>query len=273
MGTYVVGDIHGCYKQWMELKSRIESEDSNAKLILVGDIIDRGPDSLKMIKWAMENITESGKYQMIIGNHEEEKIGWWDDNIKAYTRSNQLDSTDTYNYNNIFLDASYDRYSFNDVFKDEPNAGILVNKVIEWFRSLHYYKDINVNNQRFIIAHANIPSTIIKSDTTLKTELSKQEKDFIVWDRDIIGFDLIPDTILIHGHTPTISDYSFHDYNEFLEKRGKIYHTHNRYNIDCGAVFSTRYRYANLAALRLDDLKEFYLRTPCGGNSIDANEG
>ena len=77
MGTYVVGDIHGCYDQWIELKNRIESQDEAAVFILVGDIVDRGPKVMEMIRWAMENVTEDGKYQMICGNHEREKVEWY----------------------------------------------------------------------------------------------------------------------------------------------------------------------------------------------------
>ena len=39
MATYVVGDIHGCYDEWIALKDRIEGRDKQAKFILVGDIM------------------------------------------------------------------------------------------------------------------------------------------------------------------------------------------------------------------------------------------
>ena len=39
MGTYVIGDVHGCYTQFMELLERIEKRDSDARFILTGDII------------------------------------------------------------------------------------------------------------------------------------------------------------------------------------------------------------------------------------------
>lgn len=46
--VWVVSDIHGCY-QWLidELKRRHFNPDTDL-LISVGDIIDRGPDSVKM---------------------------------------------------------------------------------------------------------------------------------------------------------------------------------------------------------------------------------
>ena len=71
MGTYVVGDIHGCFGSWIKLKNKIEKQDSVARFILIGDIVDRGPEVCKMITWARKHITTDGKYQMILGNHEQ----------------------------------------------------------------------------------------------------------------------------------------------------------------------------------------------------------
>ena len=38
MGTYVVGDIHGCLSQWLAFKEKIEKRDEDARFILVGDL-------------------------------------------------------------------------------------------------------------------------------------------------------------------------------------------------------------------------------------------
>lgn len=70
MGSYAVGDIHGCFDEWIEFKNKIEYLDKSARFILVGDIVDRGPKENDMIGWALKNITKTGKYRMIIGNHE-----------------------------------------------------------------------------------------------------------------------------------------------------------------------------------------------------------
>lgn len=76
MGTYIVGDIHGCFDLWISLKQQIEEHDSDTKFILVGDIVDRGPQVKEMIDWAMQNISIGGKYQMVRGNQEDLKIQW-----------------------------------------------------------------------------------------------------------------------------------------------------------------------------------------------------
>jgi serine/threonine protein phosphatase 1 len=59
---YIIGDVHGCYKTLMAL---IKQLPKNAKLIFVGDLIDRGPDSAKVLEFVKE-----GGYPCIMGNHE-----------------------------------------------------------------------------------------------------------------------------------------------------------------------------------------------------------
>ena len=76
MGTYVIGDLHGCYQQWIDFKDHIEEIDIDAKFILIGDILDRGPSVRRLLGWCRLNISANGKYQMIMGNHEYEQINW-----------------------------------------------------------------------------------------------------------------------------------------------------------------------------------------------------
>jgi len=47
MNHYIIGDVHGEYDTLMRLVSKIPSE---AKLIFVGDLIDRGSQSVEGIR-------------------------------------------------------------------------------------------------------------------------------------------------------------------------------------------------------------------------------
>lgn len=254
MSHYVVGDIHGCFDEWIEFKDRIEKIDKEAKFILVGDIIDRGQKTFEMLQWAMRNINDNGKYQMIIGNHEFEKIDWLDKACKKYIKTLENDDISEHIPKQV-----YDRYGFEKVFI-ENNRGIKsIIEAIDWFRTLPIYKDIKINNQRFIIVHANLTKRALQfNKDTISNKLSYNTKLRMVWDRDIDGFNLIKDTILVHGHTPTIINDAFPSWQEAVTK-GKIVKTYNRYNVDCGIVYKEKREYANLAALRLEDLSEIYL--------------
>ena len=73
---FAISDIHGCYDLFMEKLKLIEPEleDANNKLILLGDYIDRGPDSCRCLEKAYSLQQKYGKEQVIVlrGNHEPE---------------------------------------------------------------------------------------------------------------------------------------------------------------------------------------------------------
>ena len=49
VNAYVVGDLHGCYEELMKELDRINFDKSRDILICVGDLIDRGKSSEKII--------------------------------------------------------------------------------------------------------------------------------------------------------------------------------------------------------------------------------
>ncbi len=67
MPTYAIGDLQGCYQPFQQLLDQINFDSTNDKLWLVGDIVNRGPDSLaalRFIKQAGDAVT------MVLGNHD-----------------------------------------------------------------------------------------------------------------------------------------------------------------------------------------------------------
>ncbi len=66
--TFVVGDIHGCMTSLKLMEEFIGFEKSDT-IILLGDYIDRGPDSMGVLDWC---IAAKERFNLItlIGNHE-----------------------------------------------------------------------------------------------------------------------------------------------------------------------------------------------------------
>ncbi len=62
--TIAIGDVHGCADEFEELLNALEL-DPEDRIIQVGDLINRGPDSHRVIELAREY-----KVEAIIGNHE-----------------------------------------------------------------------------------------------------------------------------------------------------------------------------------------------------------
>ena len=63
---FLVGDIHGCFFEFLDLLSAVNYDRTKHRLILLGDIINRGPHSWEMLKWV-----KSHNVEIIQGNHEE----------------------------------------------------------------------------------------------------------------------------------------------------------------------------------------------------------
>src|SRR5262249_11388894 len=66
MSTYVIGDIHGCYLTLQRLLDKIEFSP-NDRLWLVGDLGNRGPRSLDVLRWARK-LRE--QVVAVLGNHD-----------------------------------------------------------------------------------------------------------------------------------------------------------------------------------------------------------
>ena len=49
MATYCISDIHGYYDKFIALINLIEFDPAADRLYILGDIIDRGPQSAEML--------------------------------------------------------------------------------------------------------------------------------------------------------------------------------------------------------------------------------
>src|SRR5436305_2007703 len=68
MATYAIGDVHGCFDTFKRLLSRIGYSSRQDRLWLVGDLVNRGPRSLAVLRWAAEQ--ESDRLVAVLGNHD-----------------------------------------------------------------------------------------------------------------------------------------------------------------------------------------------------------
>lgn len=67
MTTWVIGDIHGCWLTLELLLERIGWQPGRDELWLVGDLVNRGPSSLEVLRWASENRDD---IKVVLGNHD-----------------------------------------------------------------------------------------------------------------------------------------------------------------------------------------------------------
>lgn len=63
---YAIGDVQGCRSQ---LEQLIKKLPKDGKIICVGDLVNRGPDSLGTLR-LLKGLQEAGRAECILGNHD-----------------------------------------------------------------------------------------------------------------------------------------------------------------------------------------------------------
>ena len=182
--AFVVSDIHGCYDPFKKL---LEYWDQSMKLVILGDLIDRGGASKQVVQEVMK-LKETYKDQLVVlkGNHEDMFLRFL---------QNPVQMGDIYFFNGgraTVKDFIGERFimhrSCNDLAdlvqeraKDEVN----------FIRSLPLYKEFG----EVLFVHAGI-------DPNLPDWRDTSEECF-VWTRDMKNHNNNTGKVIVYGHTPT----------------------------------------------------------------------
>ncbi len=67
MPTYVIGDIQGCLDGLLALLKKINFRSDRDRLWLTGDLVNRGGQSLEMLRWSVAN---KDNLVAVLGNHD-----------------------------------------------------------------------------------------------------------------------------------------------------------------------------------------------------------
>lgn len=216
---YVMSDLHGMYDKFIEMLDKINFSE-NDELYILGDIFDRGKDSIKILEyiWSKNNIF------LIKGNHEHifEKCYEDESNIPLW-----------------FHNGGRTTY-LNLEMKDKEFI----------YKTYNYIKNLPLimNIDEYILVHAGLYIPDNYKELTINEIINLQTEEDLLWNRELINNDkYIEGYTIILGHTPTIG---INNSPNIITKKGKIL-------IDCGAVFE-QYD-GKLSCLCLEDKTEYYV--------------
>ncbi len=67
MAIYVMGDLHSCFDQFKALLQKMQFNPAQDQLYLVGDLINRGPQSAKIMRYLLAH---EAAIKPVLGNHD-----------------------------------------------------------------------------------------------------------------------------------------------------------------------------------------------------------
>lgn len=215
--TYVIGDIHGCYDEYKELLKKINFSE-NDELYVLGDAMDRGPDSIKVLLDLMQrpNVT------YILGNHDHMMLSALESlNVEITEESIENLNEDTLIKYEEWLQegGSTTAKQFLNLSKEKRAD------VIDYLENASLYETIEYNGILYVLVHAGI------GEFDPEKELEEYDAYTFMWDRTDYYRQYFPtDKIkLVTGHTPTPLIRE--------DRKPLVYSEYGHIALDCGCVF------------------------------------
>jgi serine/threonine protein phosphatase 1 len=236
--VYAIGDIHGRRDLFDQLVQAIEDDDrkrGNAQttIILLGDLVDRGPDSSGVIA-AARNLQARRDTRIIFGNHEEMFLQSLEsmDMLRHFLRFGGRETILSYPIDHAVFDTLTVEQAQDAMRAVIPRADV---------EFLQGFEDrIEIGDYLFV--HAGIRPGVPMSDQNVR-DLRWIREPFLS-NGDEHGW------CVVHGHTIT-------DVPEIRP---------NRIGIDTGAYMSGR-----LTALGLEGTKRWFIETGFANDGADHN--
>lgn len=239
---YVIGDIHGRLDLYRALIAAIEQDDADkggasTTVVLLGDLVDRGPDSRGVIELSMR-WAKARRVRFLAGNHEEMFL-------QAFEDTSRLRHFVKHGGRETILSYGIPVAAYNDLSLAELLAELPRLVPPEHRAFLQSFEDYVVAGD-YAFVHAGIDPG---------KPLEEQDRQSLLWIRERFLSHSAPHShVVVHGHT--IFD--------------EVDDCGNRIGIDTGA-----YRTGRLTALVLEGDRRRYIAAVERGDStvVEHSEG
>lgn len=232
---YAVADIHGCYREFLELLEKINFSDDDEMYIL-GDMMDKGPDPIKLV----QDLMMRPNVYPILGNHDYAALTVlrkFNTEITEENAESHLSSEDMMNYVYWLQDGgSTTSDQFTKLSLEDRE------EVLEYLEECSIYEEVTVGGRDYVLVHADLYGFHTEKGLD---EYSLPDLILHIADYEKTYYD---DKFLITGHTPT---FKIREDGEPL-----VYEKNNHIAIDCGCIYGCK-----LAAYCLDEHKAYYVES------------
>lgn len=240
---FVVGDLHGCYDDLINLLRYVKFNPKKDRLFSTGDLIDRGPKPFESI-----SLLNKDWFYPVLGNHEDIFLS----KIKM-VENNRAQNFSTQELELLQKSSVYEEYIYNLPLAYEIEH-LIHNKVYIVHAEIlpeHIIPELQTDSEEYIKEYGKVLDAMNKFDFSTQIEkffnshqaeqqLNYSLKQKLIWSRKIISN-------FYNEHKKNIGkgDFSFLEDHKF-EQKIKIFCGHNivpfpmkigqQYYIDTGAA-------------------------------------
>ena len=225
---WVIPDIHGCYKTFQVLIEQQINPSKHDEIYFLGDYIDRGPGSKKVIDHIMKLQKEEYNIRLLMGNHEDYLLRAYEEEMNR----KKVFGFKTKNYIKREWEQLGGRKTMESFgIKSLKN---IPEKYIKWLKKLEYY--IKLDNA--VLVHAGL---------NFKNSDPFTDKRAMLWLRDYrVKPEMINNRLVIHGHVPVSLEFIYSSLKN--SSYGFI-------DLDNGTYIDRREGFGNLVALELNSME------------------
>lgn len=177
-----MGDTHGCAVTLRVMLAELRAlYGENLRIIITGDIIDRGPDAFgcwrAVHEWGCEVVLGNHEWMMLEAEKSPEAFNLWMYNGAQTT------------LHSISLWAQ----------KLNTMPSVLLEHLRHWARTLPLYVEISLGEEKLLVSHAGVARHFARNwQEAFKHPLDHE--DSVVWNREELA--QLPGIIQVVGHTP-----------------------------------------------------------------------
>ena len=210
---YVISDIHGCKKEYLDLLEKINFFEKD-HLYILGDSVDRGEEPIELLRYIMKqkNVT------YLLGNH--------DYNFCAFIKELGLNLD---NYENDGMKWAFKFWQL-DGGRSTTDGFLALSEeerkeVYDFLENAKVYEEIEYEGKRYVLAHAGI----------INFQEGKELEEYSYFDffEGRMNYDVRyfqdGNTYIVSGHTPTMHIRK--------DRKPLVFQENGHIVIDCGCVY------------------------------------